>query len=382
MKKRVVGILVSIFLVLVLVAAGCAGQKAGPAPTVTVTTTATVTATTGATATTPASTQSFTFTLAWNDIWGPISQASRVYMPGGWLQRMLYERSNRRLQLKIVPRMFDAMDMLRAVAQGQADMADIPTPWYSGTYPLWNWEDIPGIYSLDAIQGYQEGNAVYSDPKFLEIYDKSFREAGVIFWFPTQWGPSGSLWSTKPITKLADMKGLKFRVHSTLAGEGIKRMGGSPISIAASEVPAAIKSGVADGSTLSLFYGYQIGMADVAKNFVYSPLAPGWTASTIMNAKKFDALPADLKKILMEVGQEVGRMDAVALTGEQSMGEEVAKLAGVKISNFEPAEQKTIQELIKPLEDEWLKTAGPLGPQLLSAIHDAVAKFRAFQQPK
>ena len=64
----------------------------------------------------------YKFKFAWNDIWGPKFRASQIYRPGGEMQRMLYERSNGRIQLEIISRMFPTEDLFSAVAKGKADV--------------------------------------------------------------------------------------------------------------------------------------------------------------------------------------------------------------------------------------------------------------------
>jgi hypothetical protein len=53
--------------------------------------------------------------FAWNDIWGPKFRASQIYRPGGEMQRLLHERSNGRIQLEIISRMFSTADLFAAV---------------------------------------------------------------------------------------------------------------------------------------------------------------------------------------------------------------------------------------------------------------------------
>ena len=43
----------------------------------------------------------YELTFAWNDIWGPKFRASQVYRPCGEMQRMVHERTNGRVKLKI-----------------------------------------------------------------------------------------------------------------------------------------------------------------------------------------------------------------------------------------------------------------------------------------
>ena len=44
--------------------------------------------------------------FAWNDIWGPKFRASQVYRPCGEMQRLVQERTNGRVKLKIISKMF------------------------------------------------------------------------------------------------------------------------------------------------------------------------------------------------------------------------------------------------------------------------------------
>ncbi len=221
--------------------------------------------------------------FAWNDIWGPKFRASQIYRPGGEMQRMLYERSNGRIQLEIIPRMFSTGDLFTSVAKGKADMADVAMPWLSGTYPIWNWGEIPGIVSEDPMVGLAEELAIYQDPQVMKIYDETMKKYNLKFWFVTQWDPANGIWSKKEIATLADLKGMKVRVGGYLPTQGIKALGASPVTIAGAELAPAMMAGTIDAVLTSLGYGYSIGLAKVSKSFTLTQLSPTWTAVTVMN---------------------------------------------------------------------------------------------------
>jgi len=194
----------------------------------------------------------YEFTFAWNDIWGPKFRASQIYRPGGEMQRMLWERSGGRIKLNIVPRMFPGTEILQAVATGKADMGDVPMPYLSGTYPLLNWGEIPGIVSEDPVKGLAEELAVYQDPKVQKLNDTALRKLGLTYWFITQWDPANGIWSKKEVNTLDDFKGLKVRVGGYLPTAGIKAMGASPVTIAGSELAPAMMAGTIDAVLTSL----------------------------------------------------------------------------------------------------------------------------------
>lgn len=322
--------------------------------------------------------KSYTLKFAWNDIWGPKFRASQIYRPGGEMQRLLFERSQGRLKLEIIPRMFPTEQLLQAVATGKADIADVAMPWESGTYPLWNWGEIPGIVNEDPVLGLAEELAVYKDPKVMEIYDKTMAKINLKFWFVTQWDPANGIWSKKEIKSLDDIKGMKIRVGGYLPTQGIKALGGSPVTIAGSELAPAMMAGTIDAVLTSLGYGYSIGLAKVSKQFTLTPLSPTWTAVTVVNSKKFKSLPPDLQKIFLEVGQELQQMVSLSTTAEYVMSIDTVQLSGVKRTSLPAADQKKAVAACAVVEEEWLKKAGDQGPELLAAVKAAVEAHRSF----
>lgn len=319
--------------------------------------------------------------FAWNDIWGPKFRASQIYRPGGEMQRMLYERSDGQIQLEIIPRMFPTGDLFSAVAKKKADMADVAMPWLSGTYPIWNWGEIPGIVSEDPVQGLAEELAVYNDNRVINIYDETLKKFNLKFWFVTQWDPANGIWSKEEISKLDDIKGMKIRVGGYLPTKGIKALGASPVTIAGSELAPAMMAGTIDAVLTSLGYGYSIGLAKVSKSFTLTPLSPTWTAVTLINRESFDALPDDLQKIVMDVGRELQRMVSLSTTAEYIMSLDTVDLSGVKRTRFPKEEMEVAVERAKIIEKEWLNVDGPWKSkraELLSAVKAAISKYRAF----
>lgn len=319
--------------------------------------------------------------FAWNDIWGPKFRASQIYRPGGEMERMLYERSGGRIQLEIIPRMFTSDEMFSAVAKKKADMGDIAMPWLSGTYPIWNWGEIPGIVNEDPVQGLAEELAVYQDPEVLKIYDKTLEKFGLKFWFVTQWDPANGIWSNKNITTLADLNGMKIRVGGYLPTKGVQALGASPVTIAGSELAPAMMAGTIDGVLTSLGYGYSIGLGKVSKYFSLTPLSPTWTAVTMINKKSYDELPADLQAVVMEVGRELQQMVSLSTTAEYVMSLDTVDLSGVKRTKLADADKESVMKAAVVVEQEWLNVDGPWKderPELLKAVKNAISNHRDF----
>jgi len=319
--------------------------------------------------------------FAWNDIWGPKFRASQIYAPGGEMQRMLYERSGGRIQLEIIPRMFPTSDMFQAIATGKADMGDVAMPYLSGTYPLWNWGEIPGIVNEDPVKGLSEEMAVYKDPEVMKIYDETLKKYNLKYWFVTQWDPANGIWSNKDITTIDQLKGMKIRVGGYLPTQAIKALGASSVTISGSELAPAMMAGTIDGVLTSLGYGYSIGLAKVSKYFTLTPLSPTWTAVTVMNEKSFNALPPDLQKVVLDVGRELQQMVSLSTTAEYVMSLDTVDLSGVKRTRLVEQDQAKAVEACAAVEKEWLNVEGDdkaKRPELLKAVKKAVAQHRSF----
>ncbi len=59
--------------------------------------------------------------------------------------------------------------------------------------------------------------------------------------------PPQVMFSRKPLTRIADVKGQKIRVSSPEQGEFIHQLGGIPVTLGAPDVPSALDRGVVDG---------------------------------------------------------------------------------------------------------------------------------------
>jgi TRAP-type C4-dicarboxylate transport system substrate-binding protein len=291
---------------------------------------------------------------------------------------MVHERSGGRIKLKIISRMFPGTDILEAVTTGKADMGDVPMPYHSATYPLWNWGEIPGIVDEDHLTGFGEEQAIYQDPRVLKIYDETMGKLGLKFWFVTQWEPGVAIWSKKKIDSLADLKGMKIRVYGYLPTLAVKSLGASPVTIASGELAPAMMAGTVDAALSAVSFGYSMGLTKTAKYVTLVPTASTWSAVTVINAKKFNSLPPDLQKVLTDVGRELQQMVMYSTTAEYIMSVDTVKLSGIEISKLQPDQRQIVLDKLKVVENEWLKLAGSQGNELLSAVKSSVDNYRSF----
>jgi TRAP-type mannitol/chloroaromatic compound transport system substrate-binding protein len=139
-------------------------------------------------------------------------------------------------------------------------------------------------------------------------------------------------WFRKPIQKVDDLKGLKFRLGG-FAGKIMQRVGVVPQQIAGGDIYPALEKGTIDGAEwVGPYDDSKLGFHKVAKFYHY----PGWwepssTSFFICNSDKYNALPKAYKEALQSACGEVNvwaqsKYDAVNATALKSLVAEGAQL--------------------------------------------------------
>lgn len=106
-------------------------------------------------------------------------------------------------------------------------------------------------------------------------------------------------WFRKPITSLKDLRGMKMRT-SGLGTDLMKEMGVATVALPGGEIVPALERGVVDAvEWTSPASDIPMGFHTVAKFLIMPSIRQPLVANEfLMNRKKWDALPADLKAIV------------------------------------------------------------------------------------
>ncbi len=230
--------------------------------------------------------------------------------------------SGGRLKWEIYPAgaLVPAFEVLDAVHRGVLDAGHTWPGYWLGKHPAAGlFTGTPGgPFGID-----QEAyNAWIYSAGGLELYNELLQKelkmnvmAILTTPFPNE--PLG--WFRKPIKSLADFKGLKFRTPGWPAEVG-RDMGLTVVTLPAAEILPALERGTIDGAEFSLpSVDKTLGFHGVAK-YYYTPSfhQPANYMDLLINQKKWDELPADLKAIVRNAAMaEIPRF-AAWLTDEDS----------------------------------------------------------------
>ncbi len=163
---------------------------------------------------------------------------------------------------------------------------------------------------------------------------------------------AGHIHANKPIKTMEDLKGLKLRNPTRLAGEALKALGAVSVGMPVPQVPESLAQRVIDGAVIPWEVVPAVKLHELVKfhtEIKGSPTLYTRASSLAMNKAKFDGLPADLQAVIdknagLAFADLAGKMwDAEAV----AVREMVAK-RGNTITALDEAERKRWEEATKP----------------------------------
>jgi TRAP-type transport system periplasmic protein len=193
----------------------------------------------------------------------------------------------------------------------------------------------------------------------------------------------GAIFSRKPIRTIDDMKGNKVRVGGRYLVSMMNQIGASPVTMNAMQSPDALSKGVIDSTMIPWELAKALRLNELVKN-VAEPAQVGnlpmfYTTPQFfaMNRKKYDSLPADLRKVIDDnggekVAGEIGRI------WDQS-AEPVRKAfrdRGNTIVEFQQPEMERWVKAAQPAHEEWIKFVGERGYDGKAVLEEARAVIK------
>ncbi|MCK9355662.1 MAG: TRAP transporter substrate-binding protein DctP [Dehalococcoidia bacterium] len=330
-----------------------------PAPTTTPTTPTTPT-TTPATGDMPASSgQKANWTMNWG--YAPAMSADGAAgSPNGRFEQTLLEKSQGRFTLDIRETMVPREQELDFIARNNAQLGDMSITYVAGTYPLLDFGALP--FRFSDIWEYEK---CMNDPDMIGVFDKVLRDAGIEYLSSLPSGNMKFIWGKEPLTTVASFKDIKLRTTGAVATKAFQLLGAAPVSIPGPEMGDAMYRGVVDACVTTLDYGVEQGLDAFSTAISVWSVMPVISGAWCANLEAYNKLPADLKWALDETAKEVSRQQYYAAVPE--FAAYLAWVSSTNISIVYPDMAEVVKARTATTEtvNDWLKTAGPYGQQVL-----------------
>ena len=145
-------------------------------------------------------------------------------------------------------------------------------------------------YSLDV-------PVLFNQYGLKEIWESEYAKVGVKHISAGSWDPC-HFNTTKPITSLADLQGLRVYTFPT-AGRFMSQFGVVPVNIAYEDAEVAVQTGELDGIAWSgITEDYTVGWANVTPYFLTNNISGAWIGHFFANMDRWNEVPEDLQALL------------------------------------------------------------------------------------
>ncbi|MEI2384466.1 TRAP transporter substrate-binding protein [Breoghania sp. JC706] len=177
-------------------------------------------------------------------------------------------------------------DVFRMLGDGVYDVAMTVGDYAVADAPELEGLDVP-LLALDAET--EKAAVDAARPMVEDIFETRFN-SHVLAIAPY---PPQVVFCNKPISGLADLKGLKIRASGRMTAKFLEALGAEGVNVSFSEVPGALQKGVVDCAVTGAGSGYSAGWWEVSSHLLTLPLG-GWDpVVTAINKDKWDSLSAE-----------------------------------------------------------------------------------------
>lgn len=287
-----------------------------------------------------------------------------VSMGVDYFAKQMAERTKGKVKVDVYPAsmLYKDTEIIPAVRDGAVQMGFCPINMLESYVPIAELISLPFLSptqeSMKKIKHGRPGKMIIEKMDRIGIKQMWWGDYGMVDLFTGK----------KLVTKPDDLKGLKIRiVGGKMTTETFKALGASPVFITATEVYMALSKGAMDGLITGFNSVYTRKYYEIAKyatklNLFFS-LFP-----TIMNMKFWESLPADVKRVIQEVGNETEEKIERLSHDQEIDYVNKCKEKGMTVHFLTPEERASFVQVVKPVWEDFSKRYGKEGEEVLQWI--------------
>lgn len=291
-------------------------------------------------------------------------------------------------------------DKIAAESQGKMKCQFYPAMQLGGTPPQLLNQVRDGVADIVwTLPGYTPGRFPVSEVFELPFITTSHEPSSRAFWDFVQknaakefaglkliaaWvnGPNVLHFRDQQVKTLDDLKGLKVRAPSRLGTKLLGALGATPVGMPVPQMAESLSRGVIDGALIPWEVVPATKTHELTKYHAEASGAQAMTTATmiyVMNKKKYDSLPPELKKVIdNNSGQDTSAWVAREFKNADAAGRQAAISRGNQVYSIPEAEMAKWQAAAKPVTEEWIKdisAKGLDGKKLHAEAVDLVKKY-------
>lgn len=314
--------------------------------------------------------QTYTLTLA--SSWG--EQIPFLGSAPHKVAKLADTMSNGRLKIKVdFPQKHKApLGIMDMVKEGLYDIGYTTSVYYKG-------KDYKLVFFMTTPFGMttQEQYAWYFHGGGKELFEKVYLPYGLIAYPGGSVGMSMGGWFKKEIKSLDDLKGLKMRI-SGQGGDVMARLGVNALSTPPGELYLALETGLLDAvEWISPTFDIAMGFHKIAPYYYTGWSKPSGEGQYLINKKKLDTLPDDLKTILESAIKITARelLDESNDANAKAWAKMQHDFLHIKVNHFPSDVMKALKHSAQTVEEEQAQK-DPLYREILESQRAYIAKIR------
>ena len=266
-----------------------------------------------------------------------------------------------------------AKDLLALTQNGVADMAYIVPSYTSDKTPLTAVAELPGAFDTQC----QGSLAVYALSHNGGILETKEFASNKIRPLVTIALPAYQilLSSSRKVDSAKDLSGLKIRTAGGAMDLMVRSIGGVPVRMAAPEIFESMSRGTLDGAVMS----YQSVLSyDLDKLLKSGTVGMNFGTAIItysIGESKWQALPADVQKALVQVGEATTREACKRFEAAEQEAVDEVKAAGMQVISLSEADRGTLAKAFATVSEDWAKDLdkrGKPGSEAAKAFAEAL----------
>lgn len=293
-----------------------------------------------------------------------------------WAEKVQQE-SGGRLRIQIFPSMQLGGAPPQLFDQARDGVADIVwtlpgnTP---GRFPRIETMELPFVAHASGVV-----NARATQEFFSTLAPDEFREVHPI----CVWAhDAGHIHANRAVRRQEDLRGLRLRFPTRLAGEALRALGAAPVGLPVPQVPEALAQRAIDGAVVPWEVVPAIRLQELVNHHTEITGTPCFYTTTFilaMNRARYAGLPADLRAVLDSNSGEVAATMAGRVWDERGpvVRADVARRRQNTIVQLSAAEKERWQIATRPVLDAWFNTMRERnidGQALLAQARALIAK--------
>ncbi len=245
----------------------------------------------------------------------------------------------------------------RAVRTQQVPIGEVFIGIMGNSDPVYKLDNIPFLAS-----NFTQAKALYKASK--STLEKKLDKQGMMLLFSVPWPPQG-IYSKKPVTDIAQIKGAKMRAYSSTLSRLAVLLHASPTTVQTVEIPQAFSTGIIDMMFTSPTTGVSSQSWDYVSNYTD---VQAWIPKNmvIVNKRAFKRLDKGSQEALLKMAKQAEQRGWQMAISETKTKTAILAENGIVVAQPTEKLMASLKLIGEQMVNEWIEDADTEGLKIIN----------------